>query len=241
MEQDKNKKMPKFSMSWIYLLVIIGLLSVYFMGGDSISGSASKKVSYDEFRAYVSKGYASEIVLNKDESTLKMYVTAEHIRDVFKAGTKEVGKEPYVTTEFGSSDKVESFVDAERQAGKFKGNLNYENKKGSDLLTILINISPFIFIILFWMFIMRRMGGGGSNSGGVFNVGKSKAKMYEKGADINITFKDVAGQEGAKQEVQEIVEFLKNPKKYTDLGGKIPKGALLVGPPGTGKTLLAKP
>lgn len=90
------------------------------------------------------------------------------------------------------------------------------------------------------MFIMRRMGGGGSNSGGVFNVGKSKAKMYEKGADINITFKDVAGQEGAKQEVQEIVEFLKNPKKYTDLGGKIPKGALLVGPPGTGKTLLAK-
>ena len=240
MEQDKNKKMPKFSMSWIYLLVIIGLLSVYFMGGDSISGSASKKVSYDEFRAYVSKGYASEIVLNKDESTLKMYVTAEHIRDVFKAGTKEVGKEPYVTTEFGSSDKVESFVDAERQAGKFKGNLNYENKKGSDLLTILINISPFIFIILFWMFIMRRMGGGGSNSGGVFNVGKSKAKMYEKGADINITFKDVAGQEGAKQEVQEIVEFLKNPKKYTDLGGKIPKGALLVGPPGTGKTLLAK-
>lgn len=97
MEQDKNKKMPKFSMSWIYLLVIIGLLSVYFMGGDSISGSASKKVSYDEFRAYVSKGYASEIVLNKDESTLKMYVTAEHIRDVFKAGTKEVGKEPYVT------------------------------------------------------------------------------------------------------------------------------------------------
>ena len=126
MEQDKNNKMPKFSMSWIYMLVIIGLISVYLMGGDSIGGSASKKVSYDEFRAYVTKGYASEIVLNKDESTLKMYVKAEHIRDVFKAGTKEVGKTPFVTSEFGSADKVESFVDAERQAGKFKGNLNYE-------------------------------------------------------------------------------------------------------------------
>ena len=118
MEQDKNNKMPKFSMSWIYMLVIIGLISVYLMGGDSIGGSASKKVSYDEFRAYVTKGYASEIVLNKDESTLKMYVKAEHIRDVFKAGTKEVGKTPFVTSEFGSADKVESFVDAERQAGK---------------------------------------------------------------------------------------------------------------------------
>ena len=240
MEQDKNNKMPKFSMSWIYMLVIIGLISVYLMGGDSIGGSASKKVSYDEFRAYVTKGYASEIVLNKDESTLKMYVKAEHIRDVFKAGTKEVGKTPFVTSEFGSADKVESFVDAERQAGKFKGNLNYENKKGSDLLTILFNIAPILFFVFIWLFFMRRMGGGGGNAGGVFNVGKSKAKMYEKGAEINITFKDVAGQAGAKQEVQEIVEFLKNPKKYTDLGGKIPKGALLVGPPGTGKTLLAK-
>ena len=184
MEQDKNNKMPKFSMSWIYMLVIIGLISVYLMGGDSIGGSASKKVSYDEFRAYVTKGYASEIVLNKDESTLKMYVKAEHIRDVFKAGTKEVGKTPFVTSEFGSADKVESFVDAERQAGKFKGNLNYENKKGSDLLTILFNIAPILFFVFIWLFFMRRMGGGGGNAGGVFNVGKSKAKMYEKGAEI---------------------------------------------------------
>jgi cell division protease FtsH len=104
---------------------------------------------------------------------------------------------------------------------------------------LLINVLPFALLIFFWIFIMRRMGGGGGG-GGVFNVGKSKAKLYEKANDLGITFKDVAGQEGAKQEVQEIVEFLKNPKKYTELGGKIPKGALLVGPPGTGKTLLAK-
>ena len=105
---------------------------------------------------------------------------------------------------------------------------------------IIYNLLPFVLIIGIWIFIMRRMSGGSGNAGGVFNVGKSKAKMYEKGGEINVTFKDVAGQVGAKQEVQEIVEFLKNPQKYTELGGKIPKGALLVGPPGTGKTLLAK-
>lgn len=240
MEQDNNKKMPKFSMNWIYILVLVGLLAVWFTGGDSIGGSASKKVSYDEFRTFVNKGYASKIVLNKDESTLKMYVKPEHIREVFRTGTRETGKSPYVSTEFGSADKVETFIEAERSAGKFNGMLDYDNKKGNDFLNIIYSFGPILFFVIIWLFFMRRMSGGAGGGGGVFNVGKSKAKMYEKGAEINITFKDVAGQEGAKQEVQEIVEFLKNPKKYTDLGGKIPKGALLVGPPGTGKTLLAK-
>ena len=108
------------------------------------------------------------------------------------------------------------------------------------LWTILINILPIILLVGLWLFFMRRMSGGGSAGGGVFSVGKSKAQLFEKSSGTHITFKDVAGQEGAKREVQEIVEFLKNPQKYTDLGGKIPKGALLVGPPGTGKTLLAK-
>lgn len=103
-----------------------------------------------------------------------------------------------------------------------------------------MSLLPWVLLIAFWMWMMRRMSGGGGGAGGIFNVGKSKAKLYEKADELNITFKDVAGQEGAKQEVQEIVEFLKNPKKYTDVGGKIPKGALLIGPPGTGKTLLAK-
>ena len=241
MEQNKNNKMPKFSMNWIYVLVIVGLVSVYLMGGDAVSGSTNKQVSYTEFKALVDKGYASRVIINKDESTLQMYVKPEHIRDVFHAGTQQTGKNPYVKVEFGSVDQVEKFLDTERSAGKFKGDLTYENRKGNDLLNILINLGPIIFIVFLWVFFMRRMGGGGAGgAGGVFNVGKSKAKMYEKGGEMNITFKDVAGQAGAKQEVQEIVEFLKNPKKYTDLGGKIPKGALLVGPPGTGKTLLAK-
>lgn len=241
MEQDKNNKKPKFSMSWIYMLVLFGLMAMYFFGGDTVGGSASKKVSYDEFKTYVNKGYASKIVINKDESTLKMYVNPQNTRDVFRQGVKNVGNNAYITTEFGSVDKVETFVEAEKKAGKFKGQLNYENKRGNDLFSILLSFGPILLFIFLWLYFMRRMGGGGSGgSGGVFNVGKSKAKMYEKGADINVTFKDVAGQAGAKQEVQEIVDFLKNPKKYTDLGGKIPKGALLVGPPGTGKTLLAK-
>lgn len=226
-------------MSWIYMLVLFGLIAMYLLGGDSV-GSASKKISYDEFKTFVNKGYASKIIINKDESTLKMYVNPKNIRDVFKQGSKNTGNNPYVTTEFGSVDKIETFIEAEKKAGKFKGELNYENKQGNDLFNILLSFGPILLLFFLWIYLMRRMSGGGGGAGGVFNVGKSKAKMYEKGAKINITFKDVAGQEGAKQEVQEIVEFLKNPKKYTDLGGKIPKGALLVGPPGTGKTLLAK-
>lgn len=232
--------MPKFNMNWIYGLVIVGLLAMYFIGGDTVAGSTSKQVSYTVFKDYVNRGYASKIIVNKDESKLKMYVKPEHIRTIFRQGTQQTGKEPYLNVEFGSVESVETFVDAERKAGKFAGEFTYENKSGNSFYNILISFGPIIFLIIIWMFFMRRMGGGSGTGGGIFNVGKSKAKMYEKGGELNITFKDVAGQAGAKQEVQEIVEFLKNPQKYTDLGGKIPKGALLVGPPGTGKTLLAK-
>jgi len=242
MEQDKNPKMPKFNMNWIYMIVLIGLVAAYFIEGDNLgSGSSmSRKVSYQQFRGMVKKGYASKVVANKNENTLKMYVKPEHIREVFKTGAQQTGKSPYVNVEFGSVDKVETFLDTEHQAGHFNGDFSYENNNGNTFVNILINFAPWILFIGIWIFLMRRMSGGAGGAGGVFSVGKSKAKMYEKGGDMNITFKDVAGQEGAKEEVQEIVEFLKNPKKYTDLGGKIPKGALLVGPPGTGKTLLAK-
>ena len=110
MEKDKNNKMPKFSMNWIYMLVLFGLIGMYLLGGDTVGGSTSRKVSYDEFKAYVRKGYASKIVINKDESTLKMYVNPQNIRDVFNQGSERTGKKPYVTTEFGSVDKVETFV-----------------------------------------------------------------------------------------------------------------------------------
>ena len=172
-----------------------------------------------------------------------MYVKPEHIRDVFHQGVEQTGKNPAVSVAIGSVDQVEEFINQAREEKKFSGKFSYDNSKESEFFNSLVmNILFFAGIIFVWMFIMRRMGGGGGSGmgGGIFSVGKSKAQMYEKGGDLGITFKDVAGQAGAKQEMQEIVDFLKNPQKYTDLGGKIPKGALLVGPPGTGKTLLAK-
>lgn len=239
---NKQPKMPRFNMSWLYITILIGLIFLFMTGGGNLlGGSAAQKASYTEFKDYVNRGYALNVVINKDESTLKMYVQAKYIRQVFNLSAKQVGPNPYVEVEFGSVDELEKFLTAEQNAHKIKA-FSYENKHSSDFINILIQLSPIIFFFIFIWWISRKMGGNssGSGMGGVFNVGKSKAKMYEKGNDLGITFKDVAGQEGAKQEVEEIVEFLKNPKKYTDLGGKIPKGALLIGPPGTGKTLLAK-
>ena len=237
----KNKpNMPKFNMNWLYIFVIIALGVVFFAGGNGLfPSSAGIDKDYTTFKQYVTKGYATKVIVNRNDNTLRMYVSPNHIRDIFKKGTQEVGTAPYVTVEIGSVDKVETFLD-QAVAQKKIVSYSYENKTSNTFLDILVSIAPWIFFFGIWYFLMRRMSGGGGGSGGVFSVGKSKAKLYEKANEMGITFKDVAGQTGAKQEVQEIVEFLKNPKKYTDLGGKIPKGALLVGPPGTGKTLLAK-
>lgn len=237
---NNKPNMPKFNMNWLYIFVIITLGVVFFAGGNGLmSASAGVERDYTTFKQYVAKGYGTKVVVNKSTNTLRMYVSPDHIRDIFKQGTQEVGTAPYVTVEIGSVDKVESFLDQAVQQKKI-ASYSYENKSGNTLLDILGSIAPWLLFFGIWYFLMRRMGGGAGGAGGVFNVGKSKAKLYEKANEMGITFKDVAGQTGAKQEVQEIVEFLKNPKKYTDLGGKIPKGALLIGPPGTGKTLLAK-
>ena len=243
--EPQNKKpqqqMPRFNMNWIYGIVILSLIVLYFTQGQDKS-SISTQVSYSDFKVMVDKGYAKEIVVNKYQNTLEMYVKPEHIRDVFHQGVEQTGKNPAVSVAIGSVDQVEQFINNAREEKKFTGKFSYDNSKDNDFFSSLfMNILFFGGIILVWMFIMRRMGGGSPMGGsGIFNVGKSKAQMYEKGGELGITFKDVAGQAGAKQEMQEIVDFLKNPQKYTDLGGKIPKGALLVGPPGTGKTLLAK-
>ena len=234
--------MPKFNMNWIYFIAILALGLLWFTSGGPENSSIAKSASYSEFKVMVERGYAKKIVVNKPQSVLRMYVKPEHIRDVFKQSTKQTGVEPYLEVEFGSVDQVEQFVAKAKEDKVFTGDLSFDNKRDNEFFSLIItNILPILFIIGVWIFLMRRMGGGGGGvGGGVFNVGKSKAKMYEKGGELGITFKDVAGQAGAKQEVQEIVDFLKNPQKYTDLGGKIPKGALLVGPPGTGKNLLAK-
>jgi cell division protease FtsH len=235
--------MPRFNMNWIYIIAIATLAFFYFThGGSDIQQprSSQQEASYDVFKARVDSGYASKVVINKDSKILKMYVKPEYIREVFNRAPSEVGNEPYLSVEIGSIDKVESFLEDARKRECFTGSLTYEHEEGSGILGSLFSLLfPMILFIGLWLLIMRR-GMGGAAGGGIFSVGKSKAKMYEKGGDLGITFKDVAGQAGAKQEIQEIVDFLKNPQKYTDLGGKIPKGALLVGPPGTGKTLLAK-
>ena len=234
--------MPRFNMNWIYGLVIIALVMLYFTQGNEKS-SVRTETSYSDFKTMVMKGYAEKIVVNKYENTLQMYVKPEHIRDVFHQGVDKTGKDPSVMVAIGSVDQVEQFINQAREEQKFSGKFAYDNSKESEFFnSLLMNILFFGGIILVWKYLMRRMGGGAGAGmgGGIFSVGKSKAQMYEKGGDLGITFKDVAGQAGAKQEMQEIVDFLKNPQKYTDLGGKIPKGALLVGPPGTGKTLLAK-
>ena len=243
--EPQNKKpqqqMPRFNMNWIYGIVILSLIVLYFTQGQEKS-SINTQVSYSDFKVMVDKGYAKEIVVNKYQNTLDMYVKPEYIRDVFHQGVEQTGKNPAVSVAIGSVDQVEQFINKAREDNKFTGKFSYDNSKDNDFFSSLfMNILFFGGIIMVWMFIMRRMGGGSPMGGaGIFNVGKSKAQMYEKGGELGITFKDVAGQAGAKQEMQEIVDFLKNPQKYTELGGKIPKGALLVGPPGTGKTLLAK-
>ena len=238
--------MPKFNMNWVYLIAIAALAFFFFSNGSTdIQGEkevTTGQASYSEFKNFVKNGYAERIVVNKSTETLKMYVKPDSIQAVFHKTTAQTGAEPYLSVEYGSNAKIEEFVDSARARGYFSGKFDYEHESSNGILNFIISsLLPILFLVFLWMFLMRRMsGGGGMGSGGIFSVGKSKAKMYEKGGELGITFKDVAGQAGAKQEIQEIVEFLKNPQKYTDLGGKIPKGALLVGPPGTGKTLLAK-
>lgn len=241
MDNNKAPK-PHFNFMWIYLgiALLLGFL-VIRSGGPSLLSSSNKEVTYSEFKTYVSKGYASRIVANKRDGSLSMYVSPEHVRDVFPTSSVQPGTEVFVEAEFPSADKLDSFLEQQQEAGNFKGEVSYE--QGDDMFrNILWSFGPLVLIIFFWMFMLRGAGGGGGGGGamGLFNVGKSRAKLVEKDQRAKVTFKDVAGLAGAKQEVHEIVDFLRNPQKYTQLGGKIPKGALLVGPPGTGKTLLAK-
>ena len=229
--------MPRFNLSWLYMFIAMTIAYLYFTSDDN--GGVNRELTYTEFKDMVSKGYASKIIAYND-NTVDLFIKPEHVKDVFKDDYKEVGRSPSVHVEVGSIDSLDKFLEKAQEEGKFTGEISYEKK--SDMFGAFFwNIAPIFFIVAIWLFIMRRMGGGGTGGINPFSVGKSKAQVYEKGDTTNrVTFKDVAGQEGAKQEIQEIVDFLKQPQKYTDLGGKIPKGALLVGPPGTGKTLLAK-
>ena len=227
---------PRPNLTWLYVVIALFFAWLWFTGDE---GSATKEITYTEFKEMVDKGYADKIIAY-DNNTLEVFVKPEHIVDVFKKDAEKVGRSPAVNVRIGSMESFDKFIEQKQNEGKFNGNIQYEQK--SDYFGMLFwNLLPIVFFIGLWIFLMRRMGGGTGAGGAsnVFNVGRSKAQLFEKGTN-RITFKDVAGQAAAKQEVQEIVDFLKQPQKYTELGGKIPKGALLVGPPGTGKTLLAK-
>jgi len=235
---------PKFNSYWIYIGIILIFLGVQFFGSSGFSDIA--KTSPAEFEDYLKSGDVEKLVIVKNAGVAEVYLTPEAKEKTMHK--KAVGESvfpgqqnPNYTFEFGDLSNFETNVKETIDENNLKTRLTFESR--SDFWgNILVSLLPFVLIIGIWIFIMRRMSGGaGGGAGGqIFNIGKSKAKLFDEKKDIKTSFKDVAGLEGAKEEVQEIVDFLKHPDKYTNLGGKIPKGALLVGPPGTGKTLLAK-
>ena len=247
-QQKKNNdnRGPRFPLTWLYVIMGLGLAYMMFSNPDgSLFGGGIEEATYDEFKTLVQDGCVNEIEVDKSNATLELTAVQGKEDRVFKdtrGMTRAQLKQKKLKVSAPSNQALSEFIEKEQAEGHFTGRVKYVEDTKSLFTTILINLLPLVFLVLFWMFIMRRMSGGkgGGMGGGIFSIGKSRAKVVEKGEAQKVTFADVAGQDGAKQEVQEIVEFLKNPGKFTELGGKIPKGALLVGPPGTGKTLLAK-
>ena len=241
-ENNQNPKKIKISPWLIYGAVALLFLFISFITGGS-SFEEPLKTSSSKFNEYLEKGQVAKVIVyNKSEA--EVYLTAEAVKDpIHKAVANDMlnrpNKGPHYTLEIGNDEIFQNKLEAAVKGKKLREYSFLPKSNWGDLLQMIL---PFLLILGLWVFIMRRMNGGaGGGAGGqIFNIGKSKAKLFDEKTDIKTTFKDVAGLEGAKEEIQEIVEFLKNPEKYTDLGGKIPKGALLVGPPGTGKTLLAK-
>ncbi|MCC4214065.1 ATP-dependent zinc metalloprotease FtsH [Leeuwenhoekiella parthenopeia] len=247
---EKSKKpvpnKPKFSAWWIYTAIILVFLGLNFFSSGSDYGNP-KEILENQLLTYAESGDIKQIDISKSKGVAYIYLTDE-------AKGKEVHSRPsdsglsLLNSEGGASyifryGTLENFENELKEIKSTQDfNVKYLEADNTMFSDILITLLPIAIIIGIWIFIMRRMssGGAGGAGGQIFNIGKSKAKLFDEKTDVKTSFKDVAGLEGAKEEVQEIVDFLKNPEKYTNLGGKIPKGALLVGPPGTGKTLLAK-
>ncbi|TRX36931.1 ATP-dependent zinc metalloprotease FtsH [Flavobacterium sp. ZT3R18] len=242
MAKDNNPNSNKFKVSpWlIYTAILLIFLFISFVTGGSNFQEPSQLTS-SKFNSYLEKGQIEKVIVyNKTEA--EVFLNAEALKDpAHKKVAKDVldrpNKGPHYSFDIGNDQIFQTKLEKAVAEGKLK-DFNFLPK--SNWTDIFVSLLPIIIIIGVWIFIMRKMSGGGAGGGQIFNIGKSKAKLFDEKTDIKTTFKDVAGLEGAKEEIQEIVEFLKNPEKYTNLGGKIPKGALLVGPPGTGKTLLAK-
>jgi cell division protease FtsH len=248
-EPKKKPGLPKFGLSWIYLSIFVGLLALQFFS-NNYSGQTLDS-NFSDLKEKISKGHVSLVeIVNKnhvlvylDMDTLASNEDYKEISKTTFGDSPNPGPHYQFTAGDNFEEKIWRFYDENPDVKTQFGEVNVQHKTETNYWTEVLSwIVPFALIAFFWFFMMRRMGGGSGGGPGaqIFNIGKSKAQMFDADAEVRITFQNVAGMEGAKDEVLEVVDFLKNPKKYTNLGGKIPKGVLLSGPPGTGKTLLAK-
>ncbi len=231
-----GRKSPS-TVYWIYSIFFMILIGFYFFGQDK----RTKEITWSDFQQYVSDNRIESITIFSNKDVAEAKVRGESVNQVFKDDAAKFLSNPFIIVKIPSTQGASDFIDSVKIENKYDIEVKFD--KSSELLNILVSLLPFALLIIFWFWMMRRMQGGSGGmggSGGIFNVGKSKAQLFDKEAGTKVNFNDVAGLSEAKEEVQEIVEFLKHPANYTNLGGKIPKGALLVGPPGTGKTLLAK-
>ena len=234
--KNNKTKMFRFNLYWMYGIIFIMLAALY-MTNDS---STTKEMGWTEFQKLANKNVFEKITVFNKKNTLEATIKKGQLGVVFKEDSALVGDSPMVFVKIPSADKFSDFYDKAVEKNNIDTSVSFE--EGDDTFwNFFISFGPIILLVLVWIFLMKRMSGNaGGGAGGVFSVGKAKAQLFDKDNDKKVTFKDVAGLSEAKQEIEEIVAFLRNQEKYTELGGKIPKGALLVGPPGTGKTLLAK-
>ena len=245
MANKKKNNKSKINIYWFYASVVFFILSIGLLGGDS-GLQNTQPTDISTFENYLRNGDISKVaIINQRYARVTLNENALD-KDIHKSAKAKnfLGQDnlsgPHYQFEIGTPELFETKLQEIRDSENLNFSIEFTTMENR-WLDVLLGFLPIIIIIGIWIFLMRRMSGGSGGAGGqIFNIGKSKAKLFDQNTEVKVTFKDVAGLEGAKEEVQEIVDFLKNPKKYTILGGKIPKGALLVGSPGTGKTLLAK-